>query len=222
MQAVLLDVLLAQVLEGSCTNVQRHVGMAHPHGARLLQHGTIEMQPGRGCGDRPGPAGVNGLVAVLVFHLRLALEIRRQRHVAVYIEVRQNLVRELDRKQVPVTPRDFCLGTTFEQQPSPRFGRLARADMGQCGPRRLHAFDQDLGFAAGFLARHEARLDHARVVEDQQVPLTEQGWQMGEPEIPDAVVNDEQAAVAALPGRVARNQLLRQRIIEVGYQHGRA
>jgi hypothetical protein len=67
------------------------------------------------------------------------------------------------------------------------------------------------------------RLDHARVVENQQVSGCEQARQLGEAAVAKlAAANVQQAAAGAFDRRVLGNQFGRQREVEVvdGQRHG--
>ena len=80
-----------------------------------------------------------------------------------------------------------------------------------------------LDLAARFLDAEEARLDHARVVENQQVTGCEQARQVGEAAVAKlAAANVQQAAAGAFDRRVLGDQFGRQGKVEVvdGQRHG--
>ena len=76
--------------------------------------------------------------------------------------------------------------------------------------------DQQFDFASRRFASAQPRIDDARVVEHQQIPGGHAPWQVGEAQIDQAVAVDvKQAAADTHAGRVLRDQLGRQRIIEI-------
>ena len=82
-----------------------------------------------------------------------------------------------------------------------------------------HALDQHLDLAAAVLAPGEPRLDHARIVHDQQVAGLHEVRKVAKAAVGEfavVAVEMQQAAGAALPGRILRYQRGRQLVIEIG------
>src|SRR5882762_6852980 len=86
------------------------------------------------------------------------------------------------------------------------------------------ALDEHLDPAAGPLAAREPRLDHPRVIQHHRVAAAELRRQVGEGEILDltaARIEMQQPARSALGRGALRDQLLRQLIVELGYERAR-
>ena len=83
--------------------------------------------------------------------------------------------------------------------------------------RLQHALDQQFQLAAGGLLAEQARLDHPRVVEHQQVAGAQQRGQVAEDAVDRRVAGAvEQARGAAFGGGVLGHQFGRQVEIEIG------
>jgi hypothetical protein len=91
----------------------------------------------------------------------------------------------------------------------------------EAGPQLVGTapFDgEDLDGATGRLAREQARRDHAGVVHHQQRALGQERRQLGEPVVLDRPARRHDHEARGIPpvGRGLRDQLVRQRVIEVG------
>ena len=83
--------------------------------------------------------------------------------------------------------------------------------------RRGRALEQELDPAAGRTRRPKPRLDHARVVEQHQIPGRQESGQVGKSPIEQRrAVHVQQPAARARRGRHLRDQLGRQRVVEIG------
>jgi hypothetical protein len=151
-----------------------------------------------------------------------AFEVRRQRHLAVTLQIRQYVGRKFERKQVFFAARDDGLGAPFEQQATAGPRRFACAYHGEPSAFALDPFDQDFRLSTRRLACRKSRLDHARVVEDEKVSRTQQRRQVGKTQVGQAISHGQQTAVTPVARGVTRNELARQLVVEVGNQHGRA
>ena len=111
----------------------------------------------------------------------------------------------------------FDGGARFvEQEHRAGLRLVAGADHRERERRLDDALDQRLDAAAGRLASEQPRLQHARVVEHQQVAGHEQALDVGEREVARRVARDvQQPARRALGQRVLRDQVRRQVEIEV-------
>ena len=86
------------------------------------------------------------------------------------------------------------------------------------------ALDEHLDPAAGPLAAREPRFDHPRVIQHHRVAFADLRRQLGEGEILDlaaARIEMQQPACSALGRGALRDQLLGQRIVELGDEHAR-
>ena len=231
LHAVVGDALHAHRLEGARAHVQRHACRLHAARGQRREHVLVEVQRRGRRRHRPGAGGEHGLVAALVLGAVGVRDVRRQRHVAVRLQQREGVGREAQVEQRAVGPgaaqhlgveaRGGHLGPA-EMHHAARARRLARAQVGPDGVRHVgrrgqHALDQRLHRAAAGLAPVQASLDHARVVEHQQVARLQQRGQVAE----DAarwrgLGTVEQARGAALGGRVLGDQVFGEFEVEVG------
>ena len=180
MHAMFGDVVDAHGLERARADVQRDVREFGACVATGLEHRCVEMQAGRRRRHRAGLAGIDGLVALAVGRFGSPPEIRRQRHFAVPLEYRVRGGAELD--QPEAARRDPA--TVAVSPPGRRTSVPARAGLLErnCTSARVaaqQALQQDLDPAAAVaLVPRQARRDHARVVEDQQIAWPQQAGQV--------------------------------------------
>jgi hypothetical protein len=193
---------------------------------RREQRGVEVQRRGRRCdGARLG--GEHGLVATLVVGPVVAGDVRRQRHVAVPLEQDQRIVGKAQREErsVGAAASEHLDLETFagaQADATARLRRLARAQLREDAVVRLDPLDERLDGAAARLGAEQARLDDARVVDDEQVAFAQQPRQVAEDEVarPGAGAV-EQARGAPLGGRMLRDQLGRQREVEVAEREAR-
>ena len=234
--AVFGQVLRLDGLEGARAHVQRDAGALHATRSQRAEHPFVKVQRGRGRGHGAGCAGEDGLVALVVLGfvgvvaaVLLAFDVGRQRQVAVALH---QLPRRLAGGPVQgeAKQRAVGIGPTRQQRGVEAAARRAARHVHRGAGQRLladlhvrhdviageHALDEQLQLAAtGLLAEH-ARLDHARVVEHQQVAGLQQCGQLAE----DAVhrrgrATVQQARATALGRGVLGDELLGQHEVEV-------
>ena len=105
----------------------------------------------------------------------------------------------------------------LQQQPAARPGGATGADLRQGLVRADRPFDQHLDAPAAVLDPVQARMQHARVVEDQQITPAQQHGQLGKaPVFQVLAIDRQQAAGRALGQRELGDQFRRQRVIEIG------
>ena len=170
---VLGKIFVAHRLERPRANVQRNLCHLHAAQADGGEQCLVKMQPGGGGGDRAAVFGKHRLIALLVALQRRALQIRRNRHLALR---RQQLrPRRLARqgKQRLVPPRYLHLGITDANHPA-NLRRFRGAHIRIRLMRALQALQQNLDAAAAFLLPEQPRRQHARIVEHQQIIGLEQ------------------------------------------------
>src|SRR5882724_7872293 len=100
---------------------------------------------------------------------------------------------------------------------------MARAQHGKRAARRYDALDEYLHPAARCLRPHQSRLDHARVIEDEQIPLTNEFRQVGKTVVralPGIALEMEHPAGTALGSRKLRDERGRQIVFELFNSHG--
>ena len=233
---VLGQVLGAHRLEGAGADVQRDARRVDATLREVGQHRVVEVQRGGGRGDRPRVRREHGLVAALVIGGVGMGDVRRQRHVTVRFEQRERIGRKAQVKQRTLRSRAaehrrverLRAVDTEEAHHAARLRRLARAQVHQHFMHRQHALDQRLDRAAARLRAEQARLDHARVVEDQQVTGTQQRGQFAEHAVDGSGAGAiEQTRTAALGGGLLGDEFGRQSEIEIaqrmkgrGVRHG--
>ena len=239
MHLVLGQILGFDRLKSASTDVQRDAGALDAARLQIGQQRRVKVQRRRRCGDSTGRAGKHGLIALGVFcgirvvaALLLALDVRRQRQVAVALHQvvgrlsGRAVQRKAKQRAVLVWPApqqqrikaaaapsaghvDDSAGQRFFADLHVRYDFIAVA-FGQ------HALDQQFELAAtGLLAKH-ARFDDAGVVEHQQVASAQQAGQV----FKDAIDRLRGAAVqqargAALGRWVLGNQCRWQGEVEV-------
>ena len=175
-EALAVHVVLRQIfnldrLERTCADVQRHIGRFDAALAQPLEQGLIEMQAGRGRGHRTRVARVHGLIARAIVRLRFAGDIRRQRDLAVAIEI--GLERhpgvETQSGKAAVALEHGGAEAVLEQYDAASPGRVAGGHLHPRFVGRDDAFEQQLDRAATRLAPAKSGAHHLGVVEDQQI-----------------------------------------------------
>jgi hypothetical protein len=226
--SVLGDVLGLHRLEGAGAHVQRDAGALHTAGFQLGQQAFVEMQ----CGGRRGHcarhAREHGLVAARVVGRIGVRDVGRQRHVAAALHQRIRVFAGI--AEAEAEQRAVFVGPAAQQRGAKAADHLQRG-----AHRRLlahlhvrdhlvalqHALDQQFELAAGRLFAEQARLDHLRVVEHQQVAARSSEGRSLEDAVDRSVAHAiEQTRGAAFGGRVLGDQLGREVEIEIGKREG--
>ncbi len=220
---VFAEVIDPHGLERARSDVQGHV-RAHDAGALAGgEQRCVEVQSGGRGGYGSGRARIDRLVALAIRVLDRTMQVRRQRHLTVTVEERGRRSPEIEHPEIAVAagdPGPVALGQV-DARPDRR--RLARAQLHEGAVPADHTLEQDLDAAPGLLAAVQPRRDHARVVDDQQVPRTQQAWELDESAVgqrPGAPVQVQQPAVAAPRDRVPRDQVVGKFVVEVAAAHG--
>ncbi|MPM66500.1 hypothetical protein SDC9_113408 [bioreactor metagenome] len=207
--------------------MQRDAGALDAAFFQLRQHRLIEVQRGGGRGHCAGGGGKHGLIAFAVLSLvrivagvLVAFDIGGQRQMAVALHqlIRCLAVgafeRHMKQRAVFVGPaaqqhgiEAAVLESAAQMHAATDEGLLAHAHVGDDLVVLQHAFDEQFQLAAAFLLAEQARLEHAGVVEDQQIARLQQVGQFAE----DTVCGRSFAAIeqprgAAHAGRVLCNQ----------------
>ena len=206
-------------LEGAGTHVQRDIGECNTAVLQAVKQRLIEMQARRRCGDRAGMPRVHRLIALGVGGLGIPCDVRRQRDVAVTIEIgfERNVGIEPHAKKPAVALEDRGLATALEEHAVARPGRVAR---GELQPRLGGSDDpleQQLDLAAASLAAVQPRADDPGVVEDQKIAGREQGWQIREHAVVELRLCDMQETACRTRCRGhLRDELGRKGVVEIG------
>ena len=213
---------MAQCLECARADVQGHEGVADARGRSFLEHCIVEMQARRRRCHGSGFTGINGLVALVIRGLRLALEVGRQRHLAMRVKIRQQRRREIQPEELAIASGHRRSHAGRKLQPRSLAGCLAGTHLRDRLRLSLQPLDQHFAAPAGFLAAAQPRVDHARIIKYEQIAWPQQQRQVREAAIAQLVANLEQAARTSRVRRMAGNQLPRQLVVEVGNLHRRA
>ena len=126
------------------------------------------MQARRGCGHRPGHCRVDRLIALFVRLVRRSINVGRQRDAAKAGDQRRNRLAEIQPVELALAPEN-ANAVPLQQQMCTRSQRPVDAHLAQCLALALDSLDEDFGTPAGFLSRHQPRLDDTGVVDHQQI-----------------------------------------------------
>ena len=222
MHGVVVHVLRTHRLEGAGADVKGHVVGLHAARGQCVEHGLVEMQAGGRGGHGASLAGEHGLVAVKVSVVGIALDVGRQRHAP---HAQQQLLDgfgsiKSQAEELAVTTLHHQPATVAEFNDAAFLGLLADAELRTELVVVVQALDQDLHGATGFLVAIKARGQHAGVVEHQQVTGLQQLRQIAElavVKLPGRHVEVQQARRTATGQRALRDQLGRQREVEIGF-----
>jgi len=162
---------------------------------------------------------IHRLIALGVGIARSARNVRRQRHVAVPLEIVVERVdaREMQPEETSLTRDDRCARATWQEQHATRVRRMACAKLKDRFILPERALEQQLDLPACGPLRNQSRLHDARVVEYQQITACEEPRKIDESKVVECRAADVQKpAAGALGSRRLRNQFGRQRVIEIG------
>ena len=165
------QILHANRLVRAGTDMQGHGGRLDALCAQTIEQGIVKVQTGRGGGDRPRVLGKHRLVTGFVRLGRAPVDVRGQGQGAVGFGVVDHAaVRgEAQVKEIALAAQNFHLESLCQAQRHSRLGRLAGAHLSDGLVLAHRAFDQDLDLPTGGLLAEQAGVDHAGVVEHQQI-----------------------------------------------------
>ena len=134
------------------------------------------MQAGSRRRDRAALAREYRLVARFVGGFGMALDVRRQRQFAMPFDEFDQIFmrRKAEPVELALAAEHFDLEGVGQAQAAAGLRRLAGAHLGQRFMRAQRPFDQDFDLPAAVLAAVQARMQHAGIVENQQVAGFEQ------------------------------------------------
>src|SRR5690606_16999552 len=169
MQAICENFFLPQVLERSCTDVERYEGMMHASIECLLQQCLVEVKSGSGRRDGATFARVHRLVTFTIEKFRGSLEVRRQWDLTDRVKHFRDGLRKLQAKELAIPACHFDFDVVLQVDARPRARPLACTDFRGSFAWRENPFEQYLDPAPARLLPAESRLHYARIVEHQQV-----------------------------------------------------
>ncbi len=223
MHAMLADVVHPDRLERAGADVQRDVRAGEPGIPARGQQDFVEVQACSRRGHRARRARIDSLVALTVEVLRGTLHVRRQRNLAAAFKNRTRSLGEIEHPELVLTTRDGRGRAAGKPDRRPHGGRLARAQLHQRAASVEHPLEHQLDAAARFLRAEQSGRHDARVVEHQQVATAQQLRQVGELPVGDGAAGSVQVQKPAVPasrGRMPRDQVVGQFVVEFGAQHG--
>ena len=212
--SVLGEILGVDRLERARADVQRDAGDRDARRFRVPPGApSSKCRPAVGAATAPGVPRVDRLVARLVVGFGCSRDVRRQRHLAVAVEIVERAAR---RPRGAARRSDRRRSTTVAARVAGKHELAARssADGSRAAgraprsrPRRRSSSSSTLPPVG--LSPRQPRLDHARVVEDEQIAGRDEPRQIGEREIGERRAIDVQqpaarALAAAAPARSAR------------------
>jgi hypothetical protein len=168
-QLVLLDPLRADRRERTRTDVQGQKPVLDSALVQTREQRGIEVQTGGRRRDRAGHARKYRLIALRVARVGNALDVRRQRRLAMLRDVIRDVAveRKLEQRVVarnderPCAAGELYLGTDG--------GFVTRSDLRPEAPRSEDSLEQELDASAGRLPAEQPRRQHASVVQHEQV-----------------------------------------------------
>ncbi len=219
MHLVPAQVVLADRLKSTCAHMQGDGCNTHALGAQAIQKIVVEVQARRRCRHGTGHPRIDGLVAVLVLGIGRAPDVWRQRYLAVRVQVLGDGRVEVEQMELAVPIHDVDSVPVPVQGPV-RLQRLADAHLAKRPVRVQDPLDKHLRPPAGVLPRHQPRLDHPAVVDDEQIVGAEQVRQVDEPAVTYRIAGErQQAAGGTRRERTLGDQRLRQVEAKVGATH---
>src|SRR5690606_4201658 len=177
---VLAEILDAHRLEGARAHVQGDECLGDALCRQTGEHVLVEMQAGSRRRDGAWLAGIDGLIALVIFRLCGMLNIGRQRRGPVTVQEIQHAFGKSQLEELSLTSSHYGDEGVGKYQLAPRTWRLAGLDMRQRGVGAGNPLYQDLDPASGFLVAPQPGLDDAGIIEDQQIALAQQRGQVDE------------------------------------------
>ena len=162
--------------------MQGHLRTRDSHRIDSRDQVRIEMQACGRRGDRTRHAREDALVTRDVGFIGGTVDVGRQRmrHAPRKTRAPRWASRSPRDHRHESTRAHHLNGSAVRGDDQPFAYRLAGAHLRQCPIRTDGALEKNLDPSAGRLGAVQARGDHARVIEDQQVAWTQQRWQVGE------------------------------------------
>ena len=184
----------------------------------------VEVQPGGGGGDGTGRRRPDRLVPALVVGIRGVPDVRRQGYPARALQHAGHVDGKLDGPALARASDHSHLdgrSIALQHDRRPWCRGVARADARQSAAWPGDALDEQLDLATSGFPAQQARLDHPRVVEDEQVAGRQELGQVGDRPVREpARCRHQEATGGPLRQWPLGDELRRQVVMEVGTAHG--
>ncbi len=213
---VMADVLGLHGPECADPDVQRHLGLPYLPVCELGEQSLGKVEAGGGRGDRAGLSGIYGLIIATFLCGGFALDVVRQGHLAVEIQLGPKIVAEELQGPEPVGAQVLYLGVKGLAEINARADLQLAGGAHQGVPEVVRAVpgEKHLDLGAAFLAPHQTRRYHLGVVEHQAVTWLEKMLDFKKGSLADLTalaVDNHEAGMVSWRDRMLRNQFLRQR-----------
>ncbi len=213
MHAVLADIIHTDRLKCPGSDVQGDKGGLHPHSLETREHGLVEMQTGGRRGDCTRMVRIHRLIAFAVARIVRTFDVRRERNMTDTLKnLRHRGIRfEFQMVKLPLALLHGHGNIPFQRKFLSRLRRLACTYLGQHMMSIQNTLHQHFDAPATVLVAKEARGNHARVVEHQQIACPQQRGQIGKTQIaPGAAraIEGQQTAGGARRCRILRDQIV--------------
>ncbi len=122
MHSVIVNIVNPHRLKGARSHMQRDKGKIHPLCAKLVEQRLIKVQPRRGRGYCTGLFSVHRLIALPVSRVIGAINVGRQRHMAVAFKdiQRRSVTEKKQLEQIAIATFHLGLRTSLKLKPGAR------------------------------------------------------------------------------------------------------
>ena len=194
-------------------------------GREAIEQRLVEMKAGRGRCHRARFTGPYRLVALVVERVGGMRDVWRQRKLAHAVKHLVYIFIEFKRVQIVAASgysHRHAIPVAFELDDCARLRRMAGAHLRARGTRAFDPLDHHFDASAGVLASEQTRLDHARVIEYEQISGSKPSRQFSNTAVLKAFAGsrDQKSTGGALRQRRLRDQLVGELEIEIGPAHG--
>ena len=226
MHLVVLNGFLIHGTEGAQADMQRNLGNVDAAGADRIHQLRGKVQARGGRGGAAQFLGVDGLVLALI--LELLRDVGRQRHLAELVQLLVQCLGVVGKGHILIAVRQRLVhhggqAAVAELHLRARLHPLAGAGQTLPGIALDLAEQQQLADSAcGHLGAHQAGRQNLGVIDNEQIALFKIMRQLMEYRVQDLIifaVQHHQTGGIAGVGRLLRDQLLRQVVPEIFFEH---
>ncbi len=194
------DIVDPHRLKRACAYVQRDLSGLDAFLGELAEQCVVEVQACSRCSHRAWHARVDRLIARAIGIVGCVRDVGRQGHLTMRLQQREHVLIVLQAKveQIVGALDHGSLNRVRQLDARTRSWAVAGAHVCEKLALAEDAFDQQLDPSAGLLGTEQPGLDHARVVEDEQIAGRQQVGHVG-----DHSVDERFPAQAQQPARRA-------------------